>query len=133
MALGWKREHIEIHEDPETLIGYDGRARAINGNICKAHVIIRRHNVGHASNDLGFLLEDGIYTPIISEYDLRVGQARAGQGLGKQFMLQLMGQYAIAECQANFSEEFEVHDLSQSLDGTMRFTLKSKQQQEATI
>jgi hypothetical protein len=56
---------IETHTDAQHLYGYQGDRRPQ-----KAHVIIRRHNVGGAANDLGFVRgKDGKFQAIISEYD----------------------------------------------------------------
>lgn len=56
---------VVIHETPVNL--YDYRA---NQRPEKANIIVRRHNVGKASNDLGFVKNsDGSYTMIWSAYD----------------------------------------------------------------
>lgn len=55
----------EIHEIPQNLYGYQGDKRNQIAN-----VIIRKKNVGSASNDIGFLKNDkGKYDLIISEFD----------------------------------------------------------------
>jgi len=56
---------VEVHQNPQTLYGYQGDARSQ-----KAHIIIRRHHVGRAANDLGFERQaDGSYRAWVSEYD----------------------------------------------------------------
>lgn len=56
---------FEEHETAQNLYGYQGDKRQQ-----KAHIIIRRKNVGSMSNDVGFLRkEDGSYELIISEFD----------------------------------------------------------------
>lgn len=61
----WTEEQIEIHDESQHLFGYKGDKRQE-----KAHIIIRKKNVGTASNDLGFVSgEDGNYEAIISAYD----------------------------------------------------------------
>jgi hypothetical protein len=51
------------------LFGYMGDERPEH-----AHVVIRRHQLDSASNDIGFRRdESGIYRAIISEYDRRIG------------------------------------------------------------
>lgn len=62
--LGFKGK-VERHIMATGLFGYRGDMRAQ-----KAHVIIRKANVGHASNDIGFEKQaDGTYKAWISEYD----------------------------------------------------------------
>jgi hypothetical protein len=63
----------EVHAAPATLYGYQGDARPE-----KAHVILRRQQVGSASNDIGFLFKaDGTCEVIISEFDRRQGYTDA--------------------------------------------------------
>lgn len=62
----WTAEQIEIHSEPQNLFGYHGDLRPE-----KANIIIRRKNISNASNDIGFVQENGIYKAIISEYDGR--------------------------------------------------------------
>ncbi len=65
VRLGFERQVIEVHRTPQTLYGYRGDARAQ-----KAHVIIRRADVGPAANDLGFERQaDGRFRVWVSEYD----------------------------------------------------------------
>jgi len=62
--MGYK---VEVHEEAQPLIGFQGDKRKQ-----KANVIVRRKHVGSASNDVGFLKQDdGTYQMIISEYDMR--------------------------------------------------------------
>jgi hypothetical protein len=62
---GWNLEQIEIHQTPQSLVGYQGDQREQ-----KANIIIRRQHVRGASNDVGFALQpDGSYKAIISDYD----------------------------------------------------------------
>lgn len=61
----WTAEQIEVHNEPQSLMGYRGDIRPE-----KANVIIRRRNVGMSSNDIGFQRkEDGTFEAIISEFD----------------------------------------------------------------
>ena len=65
LEMGWTIDQLEVHNSPQYLYGYKGDRRNDIANI-----IIRKNNVGIASNDIGFRLEiDGTYTAIISEYD----------------------------------------------------------------
>ncbi len=66
---------IEFHEEGGALIGYHGddRSRLSQKDpnyapLC--NIIVRRKNVGSASNDVGYRrTEDGRYVAYISEYD----------------------------------------------------------------
>jgi len=59
----------EIHADGAALIGYEGRERPE-----RAHVIIRRAQIGPASNDIGFVRKpDGNFGAVLSEYDRAIG------------------------------------------------------------
>jgi hypothetical protein len=72
IEMGYKREHIEIHEQAQQLIDFQGHpTRYIDPTGDKANVIVRRRHVGGAANDLGFKLnpETGTYDAIISRYD----------------------------------------------------------------
>ena len=66
---------VEVHEDGAPLYGYQGddRSKHPTGSADyapKCHVIIRRKNVGGASNDVGYRrTEDGQYVAYISDYD----------------------------------------------------------------
>jgi hypothetical protein len=56
----------EVHENPAKLQGYMGDNRSQ-----QCHIIIRRKQVGSASNDIGFERQkDGQYKIYISEYDV---------------------------------------------------------------
>lgn len=59
-------KEVEIHEQPTNLIGYYGDTRPEVANI-----IVRRREIGRASNDIGFVKDEttGNYKAIISDYD----------------------------------------------------------------
>ncbi len=64
--LGYK---AEVHADGAALVGYEGRERPE-----RAHVIIRRVQIGPASNDIGFVRKpDGTFGAVLSEYDRAIG------------------------------------------------------------
>ncbi len=64
----------EEHQTAQNLYGYSGDKRTQVANI-----IVRRHHVGAAANDVGFLRRsDGSYEMIISEYD-RSGTKKQAQ------------------------------------------------------
>jgi hypothetical protein len=59
----------EVCVEGSALFGYMGDERPE-----RAHVIIRRHQLDSASNDIGFRRdESGVYRAIISEYDRGIG------------------------------------------------------------
>jgi len=62
--VGFKGQ-VEVHETAQNLYGYQNDARNQ-----KAHIIVRRNYVGHASNDIGWERNaNGCYISHISEYD----------------------------------------------------------------
>jgi hypothetical protein len=69
--VGFDGTKVEVHAEPVPLVGYEGGRRTQTANI-----VIRRQNVGHSSNDLGFLDTETGYRAIVSDYD----QARFGAG-----------------------------------------------------
>jgi len=72
VELGIPRDRIEVHEVARSLYGYQGDVRSQ-----KAHVIVRRRDVGAASNDIGFeRMEDGRFKTWVSEYDVLRGLGR---------------------------------------------------------
>jgi hypothetical protein len=61
--VGYK--NVEIHEQAKHLVGYHGDTRPEVANI-----IVRRKEIGGASNDIGFVKKaDGKFTAIISDFD----------------------------------------------------------------
>lgn len=62
--LGFDGSKVEVHATPQHLVGYGGDRRAQ-----VAHVIIRRRNVGAASNDVGFLASPTGFQAFVSGYD----------------------------------------------------------------
>lgn len=78
----WERSQIEIHQEPQNLVGFQEDVRDD-----KAHIIIRRAHVGRNSNDIGFRrTSTGEYEAIISEFDK--------SKYGEQWNKQLKGNYA---------------------------------------
>ncbi len=66
-VMGYPANMLEINDTPVNLYGYHGDKRPE-----KANIIIRRKNIGSASNDVGFRKNaDGTYEAIISDYDSR--------------------------------------------------------------
>jgi hypothetical protein len=64
--LGFQTEQVEVHQSPVALVGYEGRSRAQ-----RAHLVIRRRHVGHASNDIGFERTSTGFRAHVSDFDQR--------------------------------------------------------------
>lgn len=64
-------KNVEVHEEAVQLYDYCGRAtHYLDASGDKANVIVRRHEVGGAANDLGFAKQaNGKYAPIVSRFD----------------------------------------------------------------
>jgi len=91
IKMGFKEDQIETHEQATNLYGYQGDKRDNT-----AEVIIRRKNVGSASNDMGFKKqEDGTYKAIISDYD-------HGK-YGKSWQKKLETQYGVERAKVAFT------------------------------
>lgn len=62
---------VEVHEVATQLFDYHGRpTKYLDKNGDKANIIVRRHIVGGAANDLGFRkTADGTYEAIVSQFD----------------------------------------------------------------
>lgn len=93
IEMGWKETEIEIHDTPAHLYGYQGDKRDE-----VAHIIIRKHNVGGSSNDIGFRKEeDGTYTPVISKFDRSSSGRCAGHtgGYNKKWENDLAQKYSV--------------------------------------
>lgn len=72
IEMGYRREHIEVHDIAQQLYDFQGRkTHYTDSSGDRANVIIRRNHVGGAANDLGFKLnsETGTYDALISDYD----------------------------------------------------------------
>jgi hypothetical protein len=67
--MGYKT--VEVHDIAQQLYDFQGRAtHYLDSTGDRANIIVRRHVVGGAANDLGFALQpDGTYSAIISEFD----------------------------------------------------------------
>ncbi len=62
--LGFDSSKVEVHATPVNLVGYRGDTREQRANI-----VIRRQNVGSASNDVGFLASATGYQAFVSGFD----------------------------------------------------------------
>jgi hypothetical protein len=73
--------NVEVHETPQNLIGYHGDTRSQ-----KADIIVRRKDIGGASNDIGFVKgENGKYTAIISDFDKHKHNDKYMTGLKRSY------------------------------------------------
>jgi len=91
IEMGYKREHIEIHDVPQQLFDFQGhKTRYTDSSGDKANIIVRRQHVGGAANDLGFSLNKstGTYDAIISQYDSGKHNAK--------WLAGLKGNYSVA-------------------------------------
>lgn len=63
----------EVYDIPVPLFGIGGSERPE-----RAHIVIRRGQVGASANDIGFVKENGVYRAIISEFDAQYNGHRMG-------------------------------------------------------
>jgi hypothetical protein len=103
----------EVHDLPQTLYGYRGDARPET-----AEVIVRRAQIGAASNDLGFRrTDDGTFEAIVSEYD----RGRYGE----PWLQQLTQEYGrSATLQYAENNGFEIAGEERRTDGSIRLLLR---------
>jgi hypothetical protein len=107
VECGVPREHIEVYDTPQLLEDYCGHhtkyryqdtgdKRFINGDC--GHVTIKRHNVGEASNDISFYIDEGgDSVAFVSDYD------RSGK-YGDSFLPKLTQRYATLETKAEYAD-----------------------------
>jgi hypothetical protein len=110
---GFTKDQIEVHDQPQQIYDYCGHAtsyrfkdtqdeRFANGD--KAHIIIRRHNVGGMSNDIGFYIEDNPTegkqsVMFVSDYDR--GRAKTNEAaIGK-----LTQRYVVLETKQEYADQ----------------------------
>ena len=81
---------VEVHQEGSPLFGYQGDNRATKSKNSEdyappCHLVIRRKNVGSASNDVGYRrTEDGKYSAYISDFDSGANFGPQKQGLVAQ-------------------------------------------------
>ena len=105
--LGFKV--VEVHETAQHLFGFRGDVRSQT-----AEVIIRRQQVGAASNDIGFKRQpDGTFEAIISDYDRQV--------YSQQWLNHLTQRYGYHALKATVPQQgFTVEEEEVLADGTIR-------------
>jgi hypothetical protein len=108
----FKREQVEVHDRPEHLIDYLGKrtsyrykdtkdARFKDGDV--AHVIVRRQNVGSASNDMGWYLDSkGGSVALIDDYSKSTGK------YDQKFVDKVAHEYAISTIQKQAKQKGKV-------------------------
>lgn len=79
---------VEVHEVAQQLFDYHGRKTTyLDPMGDKANIIVRRHIVGGAANDLGFRkTADGTYEAIVSQFDSHKHNAKWFQGLKRNYV-----------------------------------------------
>lgn len=111
--LGFKGK-VEVHREAQQLYGYQGDLRAQ-----KAHVIIRRGDVGRAANDLGFERQaDGRYRIWISEYD------QAHNGYNGAWLGKLKQAYGVEKARAEARKKGYRVSEQKLDDGRIRLVLR---------
>ncbi len=119
----------QIHSQPVRLYGYQGDIRNH-----KAHIVVNRQQIHSSSNDLGFYWNGAEYECIISEFDLSWGHAAPRQGLGKNFLPNLLDKYGeriIRKKAQELQEKLGNCTITETQDGTkrtMRLTFIGHQQ-----
>jgi hypothetical protein len=99
--VGFARSVVEIHEQAVALVGYEGTARAQ-----QAHIIIRRHHIGNASNDVGFVRTPTGFRLIVSGYDQsRFGSAWLARLSDRYEIHRMEKDRRMAEAQRRVAEE----------------------------
>jgi hypothetical protein len=109
--MGYRK--VDVHEDPQPLHGFQGDERSQ-----RAHVIIRRKQIGRLSNDIGFERQgDGSYRAWISEWDRQRYDERWIEDLHRRY-----ARHATQE--ALTAQGFKVADEVTDDDGTIRLVLR---------
>jgi len=104
---------VEIHAEAQPLIGWLGDSRE-----SRAHIIVRREQVGAASNDIGFFQTPGGYFQArISDFDRVL--------FGKKWLDGLTQRYSYHVATDLLAERgFETVAEGRDRDGTVRLTLR---------
>ena len=94
--------NIEVHETAQNLYGYQNDLRNQ-----KAHVIIRKKYVGHASNDIGFeKKKDGFFVAHISEFDQGTGEYKnRNSKYGVAWQKKLYTYYGVEVCKKEYDKK----------------------------
>lgn len=95
-------EHIEVHNQSQSLYGFHGDARPQT-----AHVIIRRNYISASANDVGFEKQkDGTIIAHISDYDSGTGQYSGNKGThGTEWQTKLKTYYGVEKAKMAFESK----------------------------
>jgi hypothetical protein len=120
--------HIEVHEEPKPLFGFQGDNRALankNGPdyAPPCDIIIRREYVGRASNDIGFKrMQDGTFKAYVSEFDSYSNYPKKKQEqTAKEYSLRVTEKTLRSDGWRNFVKTTDK-------DGTVHLKVSDKQQ-----
>ena len=106
-------QQVEVHAQPQPLIGWIGDRR-----VTKANIIIRREHIGACSNDIGFLqTPSGYFTAQISDFDSVL--------FGQRWLRALTQRYAYhVACDMLAEQGFATVEEQRDHDGTLRMTVR---------
>lgn len=91
----------------------------------RAQIIVPRSQLGEASNDLGFRLEDGTWTLVISEYDTRAARGREFRRQVAEIEREVVRHYALETVVEKSREQgFHVVEQQEQEDGTIRVVVR---------
>jgi len=112
-AMGFTGK-IEVYNTPQNLYGYMGDLRPE-----KAHIIIRKRNVGMSSNDIGFERQaNGKFVAHVSEFDARPGK------YDKAWFGKLKQAYTVEKTAKNVMKNgWNVFQKIKKADGTIQMVL----------
>ncbi len=104
---------VELHETPQPLIGFEGQDRNQT-----AEVIIRRHHLGAASNDIGFRRDgNGRFIAVIGDFDR--------QRFDTAWLMRLTQVYAYQVAREQLQQQgFELVEEEMDSRRTIRMTLR---------
>ena len=115
--------NVEVHNEPKGLYGYQGDLRSKKpvhsaDYAPECHIIIRRKNVGSASNDVGYRrLENGKYAAYVSDYD-------KGSNFNQEKQNKVAQNYGVAVTEKNLKKQGWIVQKNKLEDGTVRVTAK---------
>ncbi len=91
----------------------------------RAEIVIPRLQLGLVSNDLGFRQENGIWTMVISRYDMNTRKGRQFQKQVEELEREFRRQYALQTVMEKSEEQgFNVVEQQEQEDGTIRVVVR---------
>jgi hypothetical protein len=105
--------NVEVHAEPKPLIGWLGDTREN-----RAHIIVRKRDIGFVSNDIGFLqTTSGYFKAQISDFDRLK--------FDDEWLRALTQRYAYHVATDMLArQEFETVEESREEDGTIHLTVR---------